>query len=100
MRKLSRRSLVASAATLPALVIPAASATAIASASGHPDGRLPELERRIVALDAASTEAGVPWDEAEHTMFAWERRNPESKEKKSEPPKLGPDPDLERALAK
>ena len=33
-------------------------------------------------------------------MFAWERRNAEPKEKKTEPPKLGPDPDLERALAK
>jgi hypothetical protein len=100
MRKLSRRSLVASAATLPALVVPAASATAIASASGHPDSRLLELERRILALDAASTEAGVPWDEAEHAMFEWERCNPEPKETETEPPKLGPDPDLERALDK
>ena len=100
MRKLSRRSLVASAATLPALVVPAASATAIATASGDPDSRLLELERRIVALDAASTETGVPWNEAEDTMFAWKRRNPEPKEKETEPPKLGPDPDLERALDK
>jgi hypothetical protein len=99
MRELSRRSLVASAATLPALVVPA-SATAIVSTSRHPDSRLLELERRIVALDAASTEAGVPWDEAEHAMFAWERSNPEPNEKKAERPKLRPDPDLERALAK
>jgi hypothetical protein len=33
-------------------------------------------------------------------MFAWERCNPEPKVKKTEPQKLGPDPDLERALAK
>jgi hypothetical protein len=99
MRKLSRRSLVASAATLSALVVPA-SATAIASATGHPDSRLLELERRIVAVDAASIEAGVQWDESEHAMFAWERCNPDPKEKKTERPKLEPDPDLERALDK
>ena len=78
MRKLSRRSLVASAATLPALIVPAAPAIA----SSHPDSRLLELERRIVALDAASTEAGVPWDEAEEAMFAWERRNPSRRKRK------------------
>jgi hypothetical protein len=33
-------------------------------------------------------------------MFAWKRRNPEPKEKKTERPNLGTDPDLERALAK
>jgi hypothetical protein len=98
MCKLSRRSLVASAATLPALVVPA-SATVMPSASGHPDSRLLELERRIVALDAATIQAGIPWDEAEHAMFAWERCNPEPKEKKTEPLKLGHDPDLERAIA-
>ena len=98
MRKLSRRSLVASAVTLPALVIPAA--TAVASASGHPDSRLLELERRIVALDAATTEAGVPWDEAEHAMIAWKQSNPEPKKKKTEPLRLGLDPELESALAK
>jgi hypothetical protein len=99
MRKLSRRSLAASAATLPALVVPA-SATAIAGASGHPDSRLLELERQIVALDVATTEAGVPWDESEDAMFAWEQRNPAPKEKKTERPKLEPDPDLDRALAR
>jgi hypothetical protein len=98
MRKLSRRSLVASAATLPALVVPAA--TAIAGVSGHPDSRLLDLERQIAAFDAATTEAGIPWDEAEEAMFTWEQRNPQPKEKKTERPKLGPDPDLERALAK
>jgi hypothetical protein len=97
MRKLSRRSLVASAAMLPAMVVPA-SATAIAF--GHPDSRLLELEHQIAALDAASIEAGVLWDEAEHAMFEWKNRHPEPEEKKAERPNLEPDPDLERALAK
>jgi hypothetical protein len=79
------------------MVVPA-SATAIAF--GHADSRLLELERQIAALDAATAKAGIPWDEAEDAMFAWKRRNPEPKEKKTERPNLGPDPDLERALAK
>ena len=51
-------------------------------------------------LEQLCEKAGVYWDESEHAMFAWERRNAEPKKKKTEPPKLGPDPDLERALAK
>lgn len=66
----------------------------------HAPAILLELERQIVALDAAAIEAGAIWDESQHVMFAWERRNPELKEKKTARPKLGPDPDVERDLCK
>ena len=102
MRKLSRRSLVASAATLPALVVPAASATAIATASGHPDSRLLELERQIVALDAASHRGrgisfGMKTRGGDVCVGA---ANPRAEGKENRTAKPEPDPDLERALAK
>jgi hypothetical protein len=90
--KLNRRAVLAGAATVPALAVPAA--------AGSPplaDSRLLELERQVNLAEAAAVEVGHLHTEAEEAMFVWEQNNPEPVLRSTEPPEL--DLALMRALA-
>jgi hypothetical protein len=89
---LNRRAILAGAAAVPALAVPA-------SAGSPPlaDSRLLELERQVAIAEAAAIEAGNLHTEAEEAMIAWERSNPEPVMRSTEPPEL--DAELMRALA-